>query len=165
LGRSPPVLKVTSNHTSTKMEDVLLAECSDDEELSRCGLSYGHNWSPKIEELEVLYQRIKNEKVLELQWKCPGRRNPNEEQKVSEESQKPVVEAMDASDAYDFEFDDDAGPVPQKLTPKSATPKSTTKKRTTLAGIVANMERHKIMDKIGADSTPASSKQSGSSNN
>ncbi|CAL8122915.1 unnamed protein product [Orchesella dallaii] len=134
------------------MDDVILAECSDEEEFARSGLSYGNTWSPKVNEVEALYQRIKNERVIEFYWRPPPRRNPNEKQKSSEESEKPVVELLDDSGAYDFDFDDDAGPLPQKLPSKSNTPKSTTKKRTTtFAGIVANMEKHRIMDKMGVD--------------
>ncbi|ODN04617.1 PAXIP1-associated glutamate-rich protein 1A [Orchesella cincta] len=142
------------------MDDVILAECSDEEEFARSGSSYGNTWSPKVHEVELLYQRIKNEKVIEFRWKPPPRRNPNEKLKSSEECEKPVVELLDESGAYDFDFDDDAGPLPQKLPSKSNTPKNVTKKRTTtLAGIVANMEKHRIMDKMGAEAEASPSKQ------
>lgn len=53
------------------------------------------------------------------------------------------------SGAYDFDFDDEISPVvPAKLSSKMSTPKGTNKKRTTMAGIVANMEKHKLMDKM-----------------
>lgn len=111
-----------------KMDEIVLADCSDEEELDRIGFRVGHmcftvlniliikqkfryakytmlitfkiyfqynkTWCPRMEEVEVLYQRLKNEKVLEFQWKCQGRRNPYEEQKVMVEREKPVAEPL-----------------------------------------------------------------------
>lgn len=111
------------------MDEIVLADCSDEEELDRIGFrvchmcftvlniliiktensvcriykmliafkiyfQYNKTWCPRMEEVEVLYQRLKNEKVLEFQWKCQGRRNPYEEQKVMVEREKPVAEPL-----------------------------------------------------------------------
>jgi hypothetical protein len=45
-----------------------------------CFQQYGHSWAPLPEKVVELYDQI-FKKELELDWKCPVRRNPTEEVK------------------------------------------------------------------------------------
>ena len=58
-------------------EDELYVACSD-EELYECqGGNAGCAWHPAPEEIVELYNTINEKGILELDWKCPGRRSPS----------------------------------------------------------------------------------------
>jgi hypothetical protein len=42
-----------------------------------------------LESIEALYSSIKANKVLELEWKCPGRRDPNNQPEENQTEQEP----------------------------------------------------------------------------
>ena len=44
-------------------------------------------WEPSPEDIVTLYNKISTDKVLELEWKCPGRRSPSPEKMDTSESQ------------------------------------------------------------------------------
>jgi len=133
-------------------DEIILAECSDEEEF-KLGNSHKSVWCPKLEEIEGLYKTVKANKILELEWRCTGRRDPNENthEITAEVENCQIVPTTKDSEADDFDFE-----VEEELPKmKSATKpgpmfkaKSSTKKTTTLAGILSNMERHRIIDKM-----------------
>jgi len=138
-------------------DEIILAECSDEEEF-KLGNNYRSVWSPKLEEIEGLYKTVKANKIVELEWKCTGRRDPNEpiHEITTEVENFQIVPTTKDSEADDFAFD-----VEEELPKmKSAKPgpmfkaKSSTKKTTTLAGILSNMERHRIIDKMEQPQPP-----------
>jgi hypothetical protein len=48
-----------------------------------------------LESIEALYSSIKANKVLELEWKCPGRRDPNEpEENQTEQEPEQLLSSM-----------------------------------------------------------------------
>lgn len=49
-------------------------------------------WMPDANIIIDLYQKLDKEGVLELQWKCPGRRQPEKEKTEKEETEKMEVE-------------------------------------------------------------------------
>lgn len=51
-------------------------ECSDEERYEGCG-DKNTDWTPKPEEIVRLLNVINETGMVELAWKCPGRRSPS----------------------------------------------------------------------------------------
>ncbi|KAK3084355.1 hypothetical protein FSP39_012130 [Pinctada imbricata] len=109
---------------------------ASDEELydpTHCGKG---TWMPHPEDILKMFEKLSKQKVLELKWKCPGRRPPEIEISQEEVVQKdvpmeteevPLPEEPKPVQPTEFDFDDafDAAlPVTPKRTPGSKTPKS-----------------------------------------
>ncbi|XP_033748800.1 PAXIP1-associated glutamate-rich protein 1-like [Pecten maximus] len=94
-------------------------------------------WEPTPKDILQLFEKIEKEKVLELNWKCPGRRPPKgTEEEDMDATQDPSIEAEpeEAEEEpkpqqpteFDFEEDefDTATKVTPRRTPGVKTPKS-----------------------------------------
>lgn len=128
----------------------LLAECSDEEEYSKLGTQVDHYWSPYPEAVISLYEKISQNTVLEFNWKCTsGRRNPDDESMtyaVSSQQSLPKSKETEPQ-ATDYDFEEESTPQLSRFGKANPTPKGGGKKKTTsLAGILSNMEKHRILD-------------------
>ncbi|WAR03239.1 hypothetical protein MAR_009797, partial [Mya arenaria] len=96
-------------------DEEVWCECSDDETYNPAKGMKG-TWQPKAEDILAVFEQLKEKKVLELNWKCPGRRPPgseNEEKEVvKEETVTTPVKTEEQRPAIpnEFDFDDDDGP-------------------------------------------------------
>ncbi|XP_021370162.1 PAXIP1-associated glutamate-rich protein 1-like isoform X2 [Mizuhopecten yessoensis] len=111
-------------------------EGSDDEKYDPSESGKGI-WEPKPEDILKLFEKIEKEKVLELSWKCPGRRPPKgAEEEDMDATQDPSVE-VEPEEAEEepkpqqpteFDFDEDEFDTATKVTPRRTpgvkTPKS-----------------------------------------
>jgi len=144
--------------TTPSSEDTILAACSDDEEYDRLGFTFGNFWSPHAADVADLYETISKtkEKVLEYSWKCPGRRNPDQEVKQEIKEEKPdVVPKSSEPEATDFDFEEESTPFMRRVPGKIVPLKTSVKKKTSsLTGILASMERHRIMDQMASEDAP-----------
>ncbi|XP_038053764.1 PAXIP1-associated glutamate-rich protein 1-like [Patiria miniata] len=116
-------------------------------------------WMPDVNVIIDLYQKLDKEGVLELQWKCPGRRPPPEEvdekkeeaQKTENETEKPdVEEEKQEEEPTEFDFDIDTPSVTNmapRRTPGSGQALGSSKKRVARMDKIFNdMLRHKRID-------------------
>jgi len=130
----------------------VLAECSDDEEFEKCGISHGNYWGPNPQELEKFYELITSKKVLELNWKCPGMRDPSDEEKTPQEKDEPEELPENEKESNDFDFKEESTPFLRRVPGKPNLLKGSAKKKTTsLAGILSNMQRHRKINETGAE--------------
>lgn len=150
------------NEEKQKKEEYWCVEGSDDEKYDPSKSGKGL-WEPSAEDILKLFEKLEKTKVLELQWKCPGRRPPGsekendgkdiimedkeEEMNADEEEKKP--EQPTEFDFDDDEFSDISNPITPRRTPGTKTPKSQ-KKVATMDKVLKNMmiERKKEARKL-----------------
>jgi len=141
----------------------ILAECSDEEEFGKLGVKCGNTWSPFPSEISTLYEQVAK-KSLEFTWKWTGERsNPDDEVTTVCTPQQNIITATTEAEpeATDFDFEEEVKPTPHlSRFGKSTALKGGGKKKTSsLAGILSNMKRHRILDqapKSGTKSQPSS---------
>ncbi|XP_063962804.1 uncharacterized protein LOC129255052 [Lytechinus pictus] len=84
-------------------------------------------WEPPIDVIVDLYKKLDKDGILELSWKCPGRRPPSEEGDKEEEKEQledvQDEEAMEISQEedpteFDFDMDVELDSSVQKMTPR-----------------------------------------------
>ncbi|XP_060067899.1 uncharacterized protein LOC132548092 [Ylistrum balloti] len=111
-------------------------EGSDDEKYDPTKSGKGV-WEPKPEDILKMFEKIEKEKVLELSWKCPGRRPPKgTEEEDMDATQDPSIE-VEPEEAEEepkpqqpteFDFEEDEFDTTTKVTPRRTpgvkTPKS-----------------------------------------
>ena len=93
--------------------------------------------------------------VLDLQWKCPGRRPPPQEQEEQQEAEeKEEAKPETKTNHMDFEDEEDEA-VPFSTPTRGRTPGgpkgSARKKTTSLDNVLSNMRRHRIEEKEYAE--------------
>jgi hypothetical protein len=137
----------------------LLSGGSVSEDISKMKIEdqNSYSWAPEPEEVLHLFEELKKNKYFNFNWECPGRRNPYEEEQPVPEPEKISNASKETEvEADDFDFEEESTPLPRRPSKAPLTLlKGSAKKRTTsLAGILSNMERHRIMDKMqSGDST------------
>lgn len=120
--------------TNQDTSDDWCVDGSDDEKYDPSKSGKGI-WEPSAAKILELFDRVGKEKVLELKWKCPGRRPPEAEKEEEDEStqmseeemeQETPVEETKQQKPTEFDFDDTAEDlkVTPRHTPGSKTPKS-----------------------------------------
>ncbi|KAH3887488.1 uncharacterized protein LOC127844044 isoform X2 [Dreissena polymorpha] len=114
----------------------VLCECSDDEMLNPGKLDKG-TWQPRASDILALFDQLKDKKVLELSWKCPGRRTPKSDEPQEEESKVEEVKTPTKTDehkpAIPNEFDFDEGPETKTVITPRRTPGSAPKSQKKVA--------------------------------
>ncbi|XP_062602258.1 PAXIP1-associated glutamate-rich protein 1-like, partial [Saccostrea cucullata] len=80
----------------TKSDDDWQVQGSDDEKYDP-GKKGNGTWCPLPEDIVKLYEALAKEKVLKLEWKCPGRHlpkadKPSEDVKMKEESKPEIIQ-------------------------------------------------------------------------
>ncbi|CAO1421954.1 unnamed protein product [Diamesa serratosioi] len=93
------------------------------------------------EEIDNYYRALENDQIPELNWKCPGRRPPQQQEET------PKIEATvkeQQPKSLDFDFDErDSSPTGTMRSLKNQTPKtSSAKKKTTFSGVIDRMKNH-----------------------
>lgn len=97
---------------------------------------------PSPEELDAIYTLLDKGGMIELNWKCSGKRAPSP---IRKEESKPIEtteQNVKSSREMEFDFMDDVA-LPQ-MRQRNQTPKSTTKKKTTtnFAGVIDQLRKH-----------------------
>ncbi|XP_033627046.1 PAXIP1-associated glutamate-rich protein 1A-like isoform X1 [Asterias rubens] len=115
-------------------------------------------WMPNANIIIDLYQKLDKEGVLELQWKCPGRRQPEKEKTENEETEKmeeeietkETEEKKEEEEPTEFDFDIDTPSITSmtpRRTPGSGHAQGSGKKRVARMDKIFNdMMRHKRID-------------------
>uniref|UniRef100_A0A1L8DAG7 PAXIP1-associated glutamate-rich protein 1 n=3 Tax=Nyssomyia neivai TaxID=330878 RepID=A0A1L8DAG7_9DIPT len=102
------------------------------------------DWEPTPEELEAAYVQLEKGAVLELEWKCPGRRNPESslpEEEPTQATDQSEKEIPNISINKEFDFMDETPLTSQiRVRTPNATPKK--KKTTNFAGVLDSMKKH-----------------------
>ncbi|XP_053390825.1 uncharacterized protein LOC123534050 [Mercenaria mercenaria] len=130
----------------TAVEEEVWCEVSDDETYNP-GKEKKGTWEPKAEDILKVFEQLQSKKVLDLHWKCPGRRHPDsdvKEEEVTKEEQviTPVKqEEKKPTIPNEFDFDeDDIGGTKAVLTP-----------RRTPGSVPKSQKKEAKMDKILKD--------------
>ncbi|KAJ6632811.1 hypothetical protein Bhyg_16351 [Pseudolycoriella hygida] len=120
---------------------------ADDEELE-----------PSAEDLEAMYQKLENGSLLDLQWKCPGRRRAPTPPTAVEAEVPAAPEKEIVSKNKEFDFMEEVAKPAMRVRPNT-TPKTSAKKKTAnFAGVLDAMKKHRL-----SSSNPSNtSKESGS---
>ncbi|KAH0953318.1 hypothetical protein HN011_002668 [Eciton burchellii] len=135
-------------------------ECSDDEKYE---VDVKHEWNMKAEDVLSLIEGLEvNNRVLDLEWKCPGRRGPspipsnNRQQEHSSQEYK-------TEEKSHFEFMDEMSSprLPVRRVGES-TPKGSAKKKTaSFNGVLSTMLRHRRLEQQEINSSPKKSESPG----
>ncbi|XP_058116856.1 uncharacterized protein LOC131288233 [Anopheles ziemanni] len=101
------------------------------------------DWMPSPDELDTAYSALENGTyVLELNWKCPGRRAPSPAKK----DEPKVADNVDKEAAMknkEFDFMDDVALPQMRVRGQNSGPKGSAKKKTTnFAGVLDQMKKH-----------------------
>ncbi|KAJ8668079.1 hypothetical protein QAD02_009742 [Eretmocerus hayati] len=145
-----------------KSEEDWSVECSDDEKYE---VDPKVGWIHKPEDIVTLIEGLeKNNRVLELEWKCPGRREPSPVTTPNHEE--------DLSDDYkpkeksDFDFMDEMSSprLPVRRAGES-TPKGSARKKTaSFNGALSTMLRHRRLEQQEITASPKRSDPSSPGN-
>lgn len=134
--------------TQREAEDDFELGCSDEE---KYGLKDPmDDWEPSPDEIVELYEQIERDKILELEWQCPGRRPPTpvnvtDNQNNQDENSSETKEEENS----DFDFKDEMSQLRLSVRPtgEHVGPRGSAKKKTTsLDAILSNMARHRKLD-------------------
>ena len=134
-------------------EEEWMVECSDDEKYE----SHGKNeWALKPGDVLTLIEslEVKN-RVLELEWKCPGRRGPSPILS-SNRQQDSGSQEYKTEEKSDFDFMDEMSSprLPVRRIGES-TPKGSAKKKTaSFNGVLSTMLRHRRLEQQEINSNP-----------
>ncbi|XP_070572568.1 PAXIP1-associated glutamate-rich protein 1-like [Ptychodera flava] len=147
------------NILGTDSEDETSEKGDKPETKDRC------TWEPPPKVIVELYQKLDKEGILELDWKCPPRKLPEEEAKELEEaarqemaSGKDAVSEEKEEEPTEFDdFDELSVDVKKSTVTPRRTPgsggregKGSSKKRTArMDKVFTDMRRHKKMDEAG----------------
>ncbi|EZA59522.1 hypothetical protein DMN91_010704 [Ooceraea biroi] len=141
-------------------EEEWSVECSDDEKYE---VDAKHEWNMKAEDILSLIEGLEtNNRVLELEWKCPGRRGPspipsnNRQQELGSQEYK-------TEEKSDFDFMDEMSSprLPVRRVGES-TPKGSAKKKTaSFNGVLSTMLRHRRLEQQEINSSPKKSESPG----
>ncbi|XP_062617262.1 PAXIP1-associated glutamate-rich protein 1A-like [Saccostrea cucullata] len=139
----------------TKSDDDWQVQGSDDEKYDP-GKKGNGTWCPLPEDIVKLYEALAKEKVLKLEWKCPGRHlpkadKPSEDVKMKEESKPEIIQQPKEDSkqvlSTEFDFDDDDFGSTTKVTPQrlpgNRTPR-TQKKVATMDKILQDVMKQRI---------------------
>ncbi|XP_014476529.1 PREDICTED: PAXIP1-associated glutamate-rich protein 1 isoform X2 [Dinoponera quadriceps] len=134
-------------------------ECSDDEKYE---IDAKHEWNIKAEDILALIEGLDaNNRILELEWKCPGRRGPSP-QPSNNRQQEHGSQEYKAEEKSDFDFMDEISPrLPVRRVGES-TPKGSAKKKTaSFNGVLSTMLRHRRQEQQEINASPKKSESPG----
>lgn len=134
-------------------EEDWLIECSDDEKYEMDGKN---EWNLKPDDILTLIEALEaNNRVSELEWKCPGRRGPSPVPSNNRQQDNGSQEYK-AEEKSDFDFMDEMSSprLPVRRTGES-TPKGSAKKKTaSFNGVLSTMLRHRRLEQQEINSSP-----------
>lgn len=135
-------------------EDDWSVECSDDEKYEVDGKN---EWNLKPDDILTLIEALEtNNKVLELDWKCPGKRGPSPILSNNRQQDNGSQEYKTESEKSDFDFMDEMSSprLPVRRTGES-TPRGSAKKKTaSFNGVLSTMLRHRRLEQQEINSNP-----------
>jgi len=109
-------------------------------------------WLPPPARIVELYEQLAEASppVLELAWRCPGRRAPTPQVEEQEEADQEEAKPETTTNHMDFDDDDDEAVAAFSTPTQRRTPGnlkgSARKKTTSLDNVLSNMRRHRIED-------------------
>ncbi|KAL7292488.1 hypothetical protein TKK_0014064 [Trichogramma kaykai] len=121
-------------------------ECSDDEKYE---FNKKNEWIPKPDDLLALIDEMENNnRVLKLEWKCPGKRAPSPVTTINNHQENPTMEFKPPKENSDFDFMDEMSSPRQPVRRiGESTPKGSAKKKTaTFNGVLTTMLRHRRLE-------------------
>ncbi|XP_026477295.1 PAXIP1-associated glutamate-rich protein 1 [Ctenocephalides felis] len=133
---------MTEENGENSSNDDWSVACSDDE-LATDG---DGNWYPPPADLEVLFEELEKNGILQLQWKCPGRRPPSPI--GNEETSNNSDQESNDEKKSNFEFMDEMS-SPQirvRVAGENELKGSAKKKTSSFDGILLNMKRHRQLN-------------------
>ncbi|XP_033222151.1 PAXIP1-associated glutamate-rich protein 1 [Belonocnema kinseyi] len=134
-------------------------ECSDDEKYEADSKG---EWVFKSDEIITLIEGLDtNNRILELEWKCPGRRGPSPVPSNNHQ-QDHNLQDYKTEEKSDFDFMDEmASPRIPVRRVGEITPKGSAKKKTaSFNGVLSTMLRHRRLEQQEINSTPKKSEPS-----
>ncbi|KYN06311.1 hypothetical protein ALC62_02746, partial [Cyphomyrmex costatus] len=121
-----------------------------------------HKWNIKGEEIVLLIEGLEeNNCVLELEWKCPGRRGPSPvpSNNLQQELESPEYKTEEKSD-FDFMDEMSLPRLPVRRIGES-TPKGSAKKKiASFNGVISTMLRHRRLEQQEINLSPKKSESS-----
>jgi len=133
-------------------EDDWVVECSDDEKYE---VDPKNGWIHKSEDIVSLIEDLeRSNRVLELEWRCPGRREPSPV--TVNNHQQDLLNDFKPKEKSDFDFMDEmSSPRLPVRRAGEATPKGSAKKKTASFNKVLNtMLRHRRLEQQEINSSP-----------
>ncbi|XP_060829897.1 PAXIP1-associated glutamate-rich protein 1 [Bombus pascuorum] len=128
-------------------------ECSDDEKYETDGKN---EWTLKPDDVLTLIEALEaNNRALELDWRCPGRRGPSPVPSSNRQQDNDSQEYK-TEEKSDFDFMDEMSSprLPVRRTGES-TPKGSAKKKTaSFNGVLSTMLRHRRLEQQEINSSP-----------
>ncbi|XP_017888811.1 PAXIP1-associated glutamate-rich protein 1 [Ceratina calcarata] len=128
-------------------------ECSDDEKYEVDGKN---EWTLKPDDILTLIEALEaNNKVLELEWKCPGKRgaSPILSNNRQQDNGSQEYKTEEKSD-FDFMDEMSSPRLPVRRTGES-TPRGSAKKKTaSFNGVLSTMLRHRRLEQQEINSNP-----------
>uniref|UniRef100_A0A1B0DGQ5 PAXIP1-associated glutamate-rich protein 1 n=1 Tax=Phlebotomus papatasi TaxID=29031 RepID=A0A1B0DGQ5_PHLPP len=104
------------------------------------------DWEPTPEELEAAYVQLEKGAMLELEWKCPGRRKlpsptlAEDNPPISDQTDKEASGNTQFNKEFDFMDETPLTTTQMRVRTPNATPKK--KKTTNFAGVLDTMKKH-----------------------
>lgn len=139
-----------------RAEEEWSIECSDEEKYETDGKN---EWTLKPEDILSLIEALEaNNRVLELEWKCPGRRGPSPVPSNNRQQDHGSQEYK-TEEKSDFDFMDEMSSprLPVRRLGES-TPKGSAKKKTaSFNGVLSTMLRHRRLEQQEINSSPKKS--------
>ncbi|ELU14197.1 hypothetical protein CAPTEDRAFT_220871 [Capitella teleta] len=139
----------------TESEDFYCA-CSDDEKYNAAQNPDPTAWEPAPSQIIELYEKVANGEALQLEWRCPGRRELSPEavksEKMEEQEAENTPNENEEKPPTEFDFDDmgfDSNPVatPRRTPGASRTPRSVQKRVARLDKILDDITRNKKLNR------------------
>uniref|UniRef100_T1INR3 PAXIP1-associated glutamate-rich protein 1 n=1 Tax=Strigamia maritima TaxID=126957 RepID=T1INR3_STRMM len=129
--------------------------CSDDEKYNNTSNKSKVMWEPKPEEIVELYKVLSEKGILEIEWKCPGRRSPspppsNATLQDDSGDENQMDEQKNVAESTEFEFDDDMAPTtalkPRRSLGHAKLRGSGQKRTASLQNVVSEIIRHRKLE-------------------
>ncbi|KAL0107685.1 hypothetical protein PUN28_014767 [Cardiocondyla obscurior] len=135
-------------------EEDWCVECSDDEKYET---DDKRKWNIKAEDIVSLIEELEvnNCVLLDLEWKCPGRRGPSPvpSNNLQQELKSPEYKIEEKSD-FDFMDEMSSPRLPVRRIGES-TPKGSAKKKiASFNGVISTMLRHRRLEQQEINLTP-----------
>ncbi|XP_015921007.1 PAXIP1-associated glutamate-rich protein 1 [Parasteatoda tepidariorum] len=132
--------------------DDWVINCSDEELVSTSETQ--ESWEPSPQEILNMYEILESNSVLELEWRCPGRRSPSVNSNKSDLLEKGSISDEDSNkqvEPNEFDFDDEFGSERPslKLSARKRNNATSAQKRVArLDKVMFDIQRHRKLDEL-----------------
>ncbi|XP_020277885.1 PAXIP1-associated glutamate-rich protein 1 [Pseudomyrmex gracilis] len=141
-------------------EEDWCVECSDEEKYE---VDANHEWNIKPEDIVSLIEGLEaNNRVLELEWKCPGRRGPSPIPSNNRQQEHGSQEYK-TEEKSDFDFMDEMSSprLPVRRVGESTLKGSAKKKTASFNGVLSTMLRYRRLEQQEINSSPKNNESAG----